>query len=101
MDRKFYKNVMNWFNLKIYTQDKQEFRRGIQYHFALTIESEVKKNLSDTLKNIKLSNNFFCEKRSASMPLGMYEWLRVEAFLFSQKKLFKYVLKIPSGLKWR
>ena len=33
----------------------QEFRRGSQYHLALPIESEIKENLSDTLKNIRLT----------------------------------------------
>ena len=32
----------------------QKFRRGLQYHFALPIESELKKNLVDLLKNINL-----------------------------------------------
>ena len=39
--------------------------------------------------NILIANG----KVLGSIPSG------VEAFLFSQKKLFKYILKIPSGLK--
>ena len=73
--------------------DMVEFGYHSEWYTLLIIDIIGWNDLEKCVQMIEHSTGN--RKVLGSIPSG------VEAFLFSQNKLFKYILKIPSGLKWR